>query len=472
MRKRILLLAGVLLGVFAHSQQTYFSNNYEVYPWGNYTGGNVQCQDSSFVFISSNFGSGIWGYSFVKVSRYGDTLFSKSYMYTDRSHSVAALTSSIFEVQDGSFFACGSYIDTLNNREGFLVKFDSDGDTLWTCNYTGLGYDQINSVIEDSVGRLILGGTTTTTGNGQGDFWLLKVSSFDGSVIWSHTYGTIANENGFVVIKDLAGGYVMSGQSTNQPYLVRTDTAGNVLWQYNYNFHGYGFVVQSSDTGYIIACSRILSASEREGCLVKLNQNGLYLWHKYVGITGSEDLLYSQPLLLSDGIVCSGVSQPSAGYPLGYLAKTDTAGNLLWQRTYAKSPVIDNYIYDVTRTFDGGFLLSGSCYFSNTDAWLLKVDSLGCEVAGCDGASLEVAPTEELSTVFPSPAQGTITFRFATSAQRVIRIYDSNGRCVLLSNTEHLEHTVSINTLKDGMYYYETYSDEGDVARGRFVVLQ
>jgi hypothetical protein len=472
MRKRILLLAGVLLGVFAHSQQTYFSNNYDVLQWANYTGGSLQCNDSSYVFISTNIGPGSWSYSFIRVSQIGDTVLSKHYVYNDRSPSLAVYTSSIFETQDGAFFACGSYIDTLNNREGFLVKFDSDGDTLWTCNYTGLGYDQINSVIEDSVGRLILGGTTTTTGNGQGDFWLLKVSSLNGSVIWSHTYGTSANENGFVVIKDLAGGYVMSGQSTNQPYLVRTDTAGNVLWQYNYNFNGYGFVAQNVDTGYFVACSKILSANETDGCLVKLNKNGVYQWHRNLGLPACTDVFYTQPLLLPDGIVCAGVSQPASGYPLGYLVKTDTAGFLLWHRTYVKSPVFHNYIYDVSLTLDFGFLLSGSCILGTSDAWLLKVDSLGCEVAGCDGASLEVAPTEELSTVFPSPAQGTITFRFATSAQREIRIYDSNGRCVQLSNTEQLEHTVSINTLKDGMYYYETYSDEGDVARGRFVVVK
>jgi hypothetical protein len=472
MIKYISTLVLVLLGEFVCSQQTYFSNNYDIFQWANYTGANLQCSDSNYIFISTNIGPNIWGFSFVKVAPNGDTLFTKQYIYNDRSPSVATYSNSIFETQDGSFYACGSYIDTSNNREGFLVKFNSSGDTLWTRNYTGVGYDQINSVIEDSTGRLVLGGTTTSMGNGQGDFWLMKVSALDGSVIWSRSYGSSAYENGFITIKDMAGGYVMSGQSTNQPYLVRTDTAGNLIWLNNYNFNGYGFVVQTTDTGYLVACNKILSASETDGCIFKLNQNGVYQWHKYVGLPGNTDILYTQPIILADGLVCSGISQPANGYPLGYLVKTDSLGNLSWQRTYAKSPVFHNYLYDVSATFDNGFLLSGSCIIANSDAWLLKVDSLGCEVAGCDGVGISSPESNVACSVFPNPSGDWVTFSFASPAVREIRIYDNNGRLVKICVDESLEQTLNMQSLSEGLYFYSVIEEGNSVAQGRIVIAR
>ena len=58
-----------------------------------------------------------------------------------------------------------------------------------------------------------------------------------------------------------------------------------------------------------------------------------------------------------------------------FLVKTDSSGNMLWNKTYGGSD--RDYAYSVVEASDGGFALVGYSSFSNSVFWLVKTDSSG-----------------------------------------------------------------------------------------------
>ena len=73
------------------------------------------------------------------------------------------------------------------------------------------------------------------------------------------------------------------------------------------------------------------------------------------------------------------------------MLKTTANGDSLWCRKYYYLPGQEsvNYLYDVISTSDNGLI---ACRYvdlyppdtGSTDTWVIKLDSIGCDSAGCD----------------------------------------------------------------------------------------
>ena len=141
----------------------------------------------------------------------------------------------------------------------------------------------------------------------------------------------------------------------------------------------------------------------------------------------------------------------------GYLQKTDSEGNLLWQQKYNYNENTDLF-YNLLPTADGGFLLGGFC--SNplsqytSDAWLLKVDSLGCPYPNCT-----VGIEEENKTVafnlWPNPATEVINVEVFNAKETTVNIKDVLGKEVYHSVFTEAKIVVDVSHFKKGMYLVE-----------------
>ncbi len=139
----------------------------------------------------------------------------------------------------------------------------------------------------------------------------------------------------------------------------------------------------------------------------------------------------------------------------GYLQKTDSNGNLLWQQKYNYNENTDLF-YNVLPTADGGFLLSGQCANDTTgqDAWLLKVDSLGCPYPNCT-----VGIEEENKTVafnlWPNPATEVLNVEVFNTKQTALYIKDMMGKEVYHSTFSEAKIAVDVSQFSKGIYLVE-----------------
>ena len=259
--------------------------------------------------------------------------------------------------------------------------------TEWTKTYGGKGNDEGYSLVQTSDGGYAIAGDTNSFGAGGYDFYLVKTDS-TGTMQWNNTYGGTGNEIGYSVIQTSDGGYAIAGETNSHGaggydvYLVKTDSAGNMQWNKTYggtgDDEGYS-LVQTSDGGYAIAGeTNSFGAGSDDFYLVKTDSAGNMQWNKTYGGTG-DDEGYSLVQTSDGGYAIAGITNSfGAGSYDVYLVKTDSAGNMQWNKTYGGTG--DDEGYSLVQTSDGGYAIAGetnSYGAGDYDFYLVKTDSAG-----------------------------------------------------------------------------------------------
>ena len=163
--------------------------------------------------------------SILKIDLMGSVIWEK-YFNTQRY----VQFNSICETNDHGFISVG-VIDSLDMSDIFIIRYNSEGDTIWTkvisSQYT---IEYAGDVIQNEEGTFtICGSADQFTGNNEYDVLILKIDS-DGSIIWSKTYGGTKSESSFGLCKTFDNGYILVGRQGFSPYILRTDTNGDTLW--------------------------------------------------------------------------------------------------------------------------------------------------------------------------------------------------------------------------------------------------
>ena len=175
-----------------------------------------------------------------------------------------------------------------------------------------------------------------------------------------------AAEDGGVHKRFLGGAGIVSTTATNFAYGgVGTEDASGL--------------VQTDDGGYLIAgYTNSFGAGGFDFWLVRINSAGEMLWNKTYGGT-ADDIAYSLVEAADGGFVLAGMTKSfGSGDADFWLVKTDSSGNMEWNKTYGGNNF--DLAVTVVRTADNGYALAGrSSSFGNGtyEAWLVKVDSVG-----------------------------------------------------------------------------------------------
>jgi len=259
----------------------------------------------------------------------------------------------------------------------------------WSKTYGGTGGDVVYSILQTSDGGYLLAGRTNSFGSGDYDMYLVKTDA-NGSEEWSQTFGGAYSDYANSVIQTFDGGYLLVGRTSSfgngssDMYLVKTDANGSEEWSKTCGGEGFDWaqsVIQTSDGGYLLGgYTQSFGNGSSDMYLVKTDANGSEEWSKTFG-GKVDDKIYSI-LQTSDGGYLLG------GYTLSfgngnndmYLVKTDASGNEEWSKTFGGEN--NDYVNSVLQTSDGGYLLGGMTYsFGNGDGdmYLVKTDVSGNE---------------------------------------------------------------------------------------------
>ena len=263
-------------------------------------------------------------------------------------------------VSVGMFWGDGSYAGNL-----YVDNVQISTSPIWSQTYGGTSDEAANSVVQTSDGGYVIVGTTSlrnALGIYNDSVYLVKTNSA-GTMLWNKTYGGTGNAFGSSVVQTSDGGYAIAGTIgyvvpggppniyNDSVYLVKTNSAGTMLWNKTYGGTGNAFgssVVQTSDRGYAMGGTM----------LIKTDASGNMLWNKtYSGsVIQTSDGGYA---ILGNALVNTDAS----------LVKTDASGNMLWNKTYSG--------YSFVQTSDGGYAIAGGSTSGRQGVNLVKTDSLG-----------------------------------------------------------------------------------------------
>lgn len=109
----------------------------------------------------------------IKLASNGDSLWTKTY-----GGEFEDIATGLWTRNDGGCIVVGkSNSFTNSDFNGYVVKVDSNGDSLWTRNYGEAGDEGLNSVQQTSDNGHIMAGFTNSVGAGDFDMLLLKTDS-------------------------------------------------------------------------------------------------------------------------------------------------------------------------------------------------------------------------------------------------------------------------------------------------------
>jgi len=312
--------------------------------WGRRYGGGtgtdlarsvVQTGDGGYAIVGSttSFGSGGIDGWLVKTDAAGDVQWTQTYGsgFDDEFYCVVQTNDGGYAMAGGTKSAGTGYYDF------WLVITNAGGTEVGGGRYGITGDDKAFSLVHTSDGEYALAGYASigTTKN----CWLVKTDSAGGEE-WSRQYGGLGNDCASSVVQTIDEGYAIAGYTDSLGadgydfYLIKADPNGGSEWSKTYGGTGSDYaycIIQTGDEGYAIAGSTMsFGAGGSDLWLVKTDSAGNALWNKTYGGTG-QDVAYS--LVYTDDAayaLAGSTNSAGAGSYDFLLVKTDIETGLAW----------------------------------------------------------------------------------------------------------------------------------------------
>ncbi|MCK5370515.1 MAG: hypothetical protein KAQ62_18260 [Cyclobacteriaceae bacterium] len=303
-------------------------------------------------------------------------IFEKTYPGTHSSTG-----NDVIMTSDGSYLITGSNQSTSANgsRDVYLLKVDNKGAVLWEKTFGGVGIDYGAALLELPDGGYLIGGSSSSFGDGNDDYYLIKTDSL-GITVWEKTYDAGSRDHCASICLTSDGGYLLIGTTSANIYIIKVDSGGGIVWDRTFLDMSGASIIETADNNFMIAGTKytiVNNEFERDAMIMKINSNGIPVWTKTFGIEQSR--AKSIFPTSTGGYIAAGYTQVSSSNIRDmYLINIDSNGDTIWIRNYGGDSIDSSD--SVTQTSDGGFILTGSTDSfgaGNFDLYLVKVDQGG-----------------------------------------------------------------------------------------------
>ncbi len=441
-----------------------------------------QTNDGGFILVGYVDISGddeIW---LIKTDANGDTLWTKTYGTYRYDYA-----SCVHQTSDGGYLIFGDTDSFYPTRwNGWLIKTDSYGDTLWTKVFTGPKFYFIRSGVELPSGNgYVFVGYTKTSAAGPEDIWLVR-TDMDGDTVWTRTFGGSEREIGLTVLRATDGDLVIGGDTESfsegdfDAWVIRVNTSGNLVWSKSYGSTERDILYdmkQTDDGGFIIAGHTESFGhmnNYTDAWLIRTDYNGDTLWTKTWG-GETHDGAMSVVQTSDGGYVWTGYLNVSTFNQDLWVLKIDGDGNTLWSKTYGAT--FNNIGRSINKTIDGSLIIAGNYYseVTNTrDVWLLNIDP---DISNVEQDEQALIPeTIILKQNYPNPFNPTTTIEFGIPESQfvILAVYNLLGEQVDLIVNENLSagsYRVSwdANNFPSGTYIYKLST--GQISQSKKMIL-
>ncbi|MEP7168962.1 MAG: T9SS type A sorting domain-containing protein [Bacteroidota bacterium] len=246
-------------------------------------GGNSvqQTADGGYIITgyTSYFGAGSYDIYLIKTDANGDSLWTKTFGGISFEYGC-----SVRQTMDGGYIVVGySYGFGAGLEDVYLFKTNANGNLLWSKTFGGADNEFGYSVQQTVDSGYIITGITKSFAVAAFDYdvYLIKADS-NGDILWTKTFGGISGDYGYSVEQTTDGGYIIVGNSNGfggvNVYLMKTNANGDLLWTKaigSTNACGGRSIQQTADGGYIITGTIYnFGASSNDVYLVKTDSMG------------------------------------------------------------------------------------------------------------------------------------------------------------------------------------------------------
>ncbi len=490
MRKRFLLVSLGLLAFYVHGfSQEMFQRVYggQSYDFGCEV---IQTPDDGYLIAGStgSFGLESAEIMVIKTDPNGYVEWRRYYggPYADHAESMEL-------TEDGNLIISGFTERTGKSYQAYALKLTMDGDTIWSKHYGGALWDFAREVLPLTDGGYALFGQTYSYGEGEGDFYLIRLDS-EGDTLWTKTYGGPQLESGESIALASDGGFFLAGYTESfgagkkDVYVVRTDADGDTIWTRTYggveDDFGYA-VVATNDGGFVVVGGSFNNPNsidvDGDFMMQKADADGNHVWLRVDDINGEEYWMDAIEDQIGNITVVGYTGDGGFGKEDARITGVDangywngvarTIGSMENDRAFAVKETSDNGYIMVGRT--GGFLNRFD------DVYLVKMNyeghtappELGVNEIEIDGSSYEVTigpnPFHGAPSVFVQNYNDLVT---KLDDPIVFRLFNAVGQELLETEVNSGNTRIELE-ISSGVYSYQLVSGRSLLATGVAVKL-
>lgn len=344
----------------------------------------------------------------------------------------------------------------------FITKYDSNGNVIWAKSSGGASNDYVYSCKTDASNNIVIAGHfnssaiifgtnfLTNTNSGTADIFIAKYDT-NGNVLWAKKEGGTNPDFGISCSIDPSRNIITTGYF-NSPtitfgvttltnttsgvqnfYIVKYDSAGNVLWAKNAGGPGHeGSSCTTDASGNIVAIgiygssitlgtTTLTSSGLYDVFIVKYDPLGNVLWAKKVGGTGTD---------------------------YGFNCATDPNGNIVATGHFTSSSMALGTT-TLTNAGPGGV----------TDMFVFKLDGItGIEEYGFGNGI----------SVYPNPSTGVVNISIIQPESLKIKellIYNILGESILSQKNLPSLYQIDLSEETNGIYFIKLSTEKGTASK-------
>ncbi|MDB5166666.1 MAG: hypothetical protein JWM37_738 [Candidatus Saccharibacteria bacterium] len=240
---------------------------------------------------TSSYGSGSQDAVIIKYDSAGTLLWSRTWGGTAADNAY-----SIVQTPDGGLAITGT--TSSYGSEVFLARYDSAGTLLWSRTWGGTSTDYSNSLAVTTDGGFVIGVGTNSFGAGSADAGLVRYDA-NGNLLWSRVWGGTSFDfaNDVAVTQD--GGYVLIGTTSSygvgggldDSFIARYDSNGTLQWSRLWGGTGsdeaYSVSI-TADGGIAVGGYTNSFGASNDNFLLRYDSGGTFLWNRSWGGAGAE----------------------------------------------------------------------------------------------------------------------------------------------------------------------------------------
>jgi hypothetical protein len=339
---------------------------------------------------------------------------------------------------------------TRGSDDFWILKTDNLFNVIWQRTIGGNKIDYLQDMILTSDSCILLfggsvsdsSGEKSSNGYGNGDYWLIKLST-NGTILWDLDFGGSESDEGVAVTELLdgtllLGGASMSGSSGLRTqflrgfrdfWLVRIGQQGNVIWDRAFGGNGFdrmhGMTLLNDSLVIMTGMSNSTASFEKTSngygdwdiWVVGADLNGDLIWETTLG--GSMDDR-GFPLVVGDYIYIVGSSdsdisgtksENSKGGSDIWITKLNQTGNIVWDKTYGGNS--HDGASTAIVTTNGNIIIAGNSESGvsgdktepnrgGSDYWIVCIDTTGNILWDKTYGGNSIDGSDAIIEVFPS----------------------------------------------------------------------